>query len=70
MIQKDSLKPAAIRFMLKCLQESARQSGYFLSAFSCIYIHKNPIESDLILKYFLWNLIDIVLFIKALQHKC
>ena len=30
MMHQDSLKPAAIRFMLKHLQESARLSGYFL----------------------------------------
>ena len=30
---QDSLEPAAIRFTFKCLQESARRSGYFLPAF-------------------------------------
>ena len=29
MMHQDSLEPAAIRFTLKCLQESVRQSGYF-----------------------------------------
>ena len=38
--------------------------------FSCIYIHRNPRKRLIILKYFLWNLMDIVLFIKALQHMC
>jgi len=33
MMYQDSLEPAAIRFMLKRLQESARRSGYFLPAF-------------------------------------
>jgi len=33
MIHQDSLEPAAIRFMLKRLQESAKESGYFLIAF-------------------------------------
>ena len=32
-MHQDSLKPAAIWFMLNCLQESARRSGYFLPAF-------------------------------------
>ena len=33
MMHQDSLEPAAIRFTLKRLQESARESGYFLPAF-------------------------------------
>ena len=36
MMHQDSLKPAAIRFTLEHLQESARRSGYFLSAFFMI----------------------------------
>ena len=32
MMHQDSLEPAAIRFTLECLQESARRSGYFLPA--------------------------------------
>ena len=38
--------------------------------FSYIYIHRNPRKWLIILKYFLWNLMDIVLFIKTLKHKC
>ena len=34
MMHQDSLKPAAIQFTLERLQESARRSGYFLTAFS------------------------------------
>ena len=33
MMHQDSLEPAAIQFMLERLQESVRQSGYFLPAF-------------------------------------
>jgi len=33
MMHQGSLKPAAIRFALKHLQESARRLGYFLPAF-------------------------------------
>ena len=33
MMHQDSLEPAAIRFRLERLQESARRSGYFLPAF-------------------------------------
>ena len=33
MMHQDSLEPAAIRFTLERLQESARQSGHFLPAF-------------------------------------
>ena len=47
MMHQDSLEPAAIRFTLECLQESARQSGYFLPAFSCI-ISTGTLESDLL----------------------
>ena len=49
MMLQDSLGPAAIRFTLERLQESARQSGYFLPAFfhAFSYIHRNP-ESDLL----------------------
>ena len=40
MMHQDSLEPAAIRFTLKCgLQESARRSGYFLSAFFMLSQH-------------------------------
>jgi len=42
-----SLKPAAIQFMLECLQESARQSGIFFLLYSCIFIHR-ILESDLL----------------------
>jgi len=37
MMHQDSLEPAAIRFTLERLQESARRSGYFL-LYICIYI--------------------------------
>ena len=40
-----SLKPAAIRLMLKCLQESARQPG---CSISCIYVSIGTLESDLL----------------------
>ena len=71
MMHQNSLEPAAIRFTLESLQESARRSGYFLLVFfSCIYIHRNPRKWLIILKYLLWNLMVIVLFIKALQHMC
>jgi len=59
----DSLEPAAIQFTLERSQESARQSGYFLPAFSFIYINGDPRKWLIILKYFLWNLMDIALFI-------
>jgi len=39
-MHQDSLEPAAIQFTLKHLQESARQSVCFLSAFF-MYLHKN-----------------------------
>jgi len=42
----------------------------FSLLFSCIYIHRKPREWLFILKHFLWNLMDIVLFNKALQYKC
>jgi len=41
MMHQDSLEPAAIRFTLECLQESARWSGYFLPAF---FMHLYPQE--------------------------
>jgi len=42
MMHRDSLEPAAIRFMLEHLQESARQSGYFLSAFFMYLYPQEP----------------------------
>jgi len=39
MMHQDSLEPAAIRFTLERLQESARLSGYFLPAF---FMHLYP----------------------------
>ena len=36
---QDNLEPAAIRFMFERLQESARQSGYFLPAFFHVSIY-------------------------------
>jgi len=42
----------------------------FSLLFSCGYIHRNPRKWLIILKYFLSNSMNIVLFIKALQHKC
>ena len=41
MMHQGSLEPAAIRFTLEHLQESASQSGYFLPAF---FMHLNPQE--------------------------
>ena len=38
MMHQDSLEPAAIRFTPERLQESARQSGYFLPAFFHVFI--------------------------------
>ena len=61
----DSLKPAAIQFTLEHLQEPGDQDVFSLF-FSCLYIHRSPREWLIILKYLLWNLMDIVLFIKAL----
>jgi len=60
-----SLEPAAIRFMLECLQESARRSGYFLPDFSIYLYPQEPRKWLIILKFFLWSLMDIDLFIKA-----
>jgi len=37
MMHQDSLKPAAIQFMLERLQGSARRSGYFLPAFFMVH---------------------------------
>ena len=37
----------------------------FSLLFSYIYIHRNPRKWLIIFKYFLWNLMDIVLFIKT-----
>ena len=39
---QDSLKPAAIRFTLERLQESARLSGYFLPAFFMYLYPQEP----------------------------
>ena len=39
MMHQDSLDPAAIRFTLERLQESAGRSGYFLPAF---FMHLYP----------------------------
>ena len=41
MMHQDSIEPAAIRFMLERLQESARQSGYFLPAYVVQMINYN-----------------------------
>ena len=41
MMHQDHLEPVAIRFMLKCLQESAWQSGYFLPMYLYQNKHKN-----------------------------
>ena len=46
MMYQDSLEPAAIRFMLEHLQESARQSGYFLTAFFHAFISIGTLESN------------------------
>ena len=46
----DSLKPAAIQFMLERLQESASQLGCLLPAFFMYLFHRNPGEW-LIFKY-------------------
>jgi len=41
MMHQDSLEPAAIQFMLKRLQESARRSGYFHPAlFMYLYLQE------------------------------
>ena len=42
MMHQNSLEPAAIRFTLKCLQESARRSGYFLPAFFMYLYPQEP----------------------------
>ena len=42
MMHQDSLEPATIQFMLERLQESARQSGYFLPAFFTCMFYFNP----------------------------
>ena len=42
MMHQDSLKPAAIRFTLECLQESARRSGYFLPTFFVYLYPQEP----------------------------
>ena len=47
MMHQDSLKPVAIRFVLKPLQESARQSGYFLPAFF-MYLYPHGIHVKVI----------------------
>ena len=48
MMHQDSLEPAAIRFLLERLQESARRSGYFLPAFFMhLAISTRTLESDL-----------------------
>ena len=39
---QDSLEPAAIRFTLERLQESARRSGYSLPAFFMYLYPKEP----------------------------
>jgi len=60
----DSFKPAAIRFMLELLQESARHSVCFLPA-NFIYLY--PQKSWRVTYYLqgaLWNLMDIILFIR------
>jgi len=38
MMHQGSLEPAAIRFALECLQESARPSGYFSPAFFVCFL--------------------------------
>ena len=48
MMHQDSLEPAAIRFTLERLQESARRSGYFLPAFFMYLISTGTLESDLL----------------------
>ena len=42
MMHRDSLEPAAIRFTLERLQESARRSGYFLPAFFMYLYPQEP----------------------------
>ena len=48
MMHQDSLKPAAIRFTIERLQESARRSGYFLTAFFHVFISTGTLQSDLL----------------------
>jgi len=48
MMHQDSLEPAAIRFTLERLQESARRSGYFLPAFFHAFISTGTLESNLL----------------------
>jgi len=48
MMYQDSLEPAAIRFTLERLQESARRSGYFSHYFFRIFISTGTLESDLL----------------------
>jgi len=42
MMHQDNLEPAAIRFTLERLQESARQSGHFLLAFFMYLYPQEP----------------------------
>ena len=56
MMHRDSLEPAAIRFTLERLQESARQPGYFLPAFSCTYIHRNVMIVEHSMNLLLFNI--------------
>ena len=42
MMNQDSLDPAAIRFTLERLQESARQSGHFLPALFMLLYPQEP----------------------------
>jgi len=48
MMHRDSLEPAAIRFTLEHVQESARLSGYFLPTFFHVFISTGTLESDLL----------------------
>ena len=43
MMHQDSLEPAAIQFTLERLQESTRQSGYFLPA---VFMYLYPQEEQ------------------------
>ena len=43
MMHQDSLEPAAIRFTLERLQESAQRSGHFLPAF---FVYLYPQDSS------------------------
>ena len=42
MMHQDSFEPAATRFVLEHLQESARRSGYFLPAFFMYLYPQEP----------------------------